>query len=364
MIGADLRGADLRESDFEDADLADANLSDADCNRAFFADTDLSNSKLNDAYFEEANLSGADLREADIRNANLWRAELIGATFREADLSDGILVETDLTDADFTKADLTAADLREAFIQDNGSVDLRNATATGIGIDYALLDDLVIDAGTTFGGRSRWEAVADENAAEEIPLPWQPGFLRCLGRPFTGNEKSSPDPVDFITRPDLLEKAQLQYRATQRILRENDYGELPEFDVREKHARRKQILAEWEPGEIYEAPWRWIKRTSRWLTLAGSRWTTLYGESPWRVIYTSLAVIAAGVVIYPYTGLDISSWFDRLYFSVATFTPLMQAKGFPAPETWASKAVAMTQALLGVALTALLVAVLDRRITR
>lgn len=58
------------------------------------------------------------------------------------------------------------------------------------------------------------------------------------------------------------------------------------------------------------------------------------------------------------------SLFDRLYSSVAMFTPLRQTEGLPALTKLATKAIAMGQALLGVALTALLISVLYRRITR
>ena len=353
FIGTDMQNVDFRDTklanvDFTSAVITEAKFNNVDIYKATFDDADLSRTAFDDSYLYLTSLSEASLNDVDLSNANLRSvdftdADLSGATLTEAVVRKAVFTGAALVDANLTEADLKGGTFTDA--------DLRGADLTGTGITYSELDKIEIDEGTTFGGRSRWESQADGEAEIAIPyLPWRIPPVRALGRP--------------STNPSDLVQAELQYRATQRILRENDLQQLPELAVREKHARRKRMLAEWEPRELFENPKDWVSFPARWFTLAGARWITLYGESPWRVVLTSLLVIGAGVAIYGYTGLGDLSLFDRLYFSVSTFTPLMQAEGLPAPETQATKAVAMAQALLGVALTALLIAVLDRRITR
>ena len=84
--------------------------------------------------------------------------------------------------------------------------------------------------------------------------------------------------IHHIQRTLQKTRAQTAVQQTnQRLRREHDLRKQPEFDVREKDARRKRMLAE--------------SRPLAWLTLTAARWTTLYGESPWRVIATSLIAI-------------------------------------------------------------------------
>lgn len=311
-----------------------------------FAGCVLIGAQLADTSLYKADLTNANLLKVDFTNALLARAELTGAFLRAADLTDATLVNADLTNADLTNADLTNANFQ-------------GANLSGVRIVYTNLDEIELDEGTTFGGRSRWEAEADENAAAAIPyLPWQFPSLRALGRPFTD--------------PDDLEQAELQYRATQRILRENDLRQLPEIAIREKHARRKRALAERDC-------WTWFK-------LAFYRWPLGYGERVRNVLGTSAVVIVGFAAIYPFVGgmeateddatpyafgnlLDLSVempeaveiiW-ANLYFSVVTFSTL--GYGDIQPATGAAQGLASVQSLLGALLMAYLVFVLGRRTT-
>lgn len=359
LDGAVLREAKLEETGLlADCILRGADLTEANLREAGLTDADLIRADLTDAFLLGADLTDTNLREADLTDASLWGANLTNASLWGANLTDADFGGASLSQADLTNANLTNADLRRIRVSNDG-VNLQGATAIGIGINYTRLDSLTIDEGTKFGGKSLWEGDSDNEASSAIPLRWQPVFLRCLSR-------SSTDPDD-------LKQAELQYRATQRILREHDFRQLPELAVREKHARRKRMLAERKP--------------LRWLSLAGARWTTLYGESPWRVIYTSVVVIFVFGILFsllggirpttaeteplafdvlPSLSIPMPWWVEtlgaNLYFSAVTFSTL--GYGDVEPASTAVQFLASIESITGAALMALLVAVLARRITR
>lgn len=333
LQGADLSGAFLRGADLNGAVLRGADLSGGD-----FLGSDFSGADLGDTDFREANLMSVDFTEAYLRDADLTDAELQGATFTDtvlwgADLTDADLGSADLTATALVGADLTNADLRMASFTD---VDLREADLTGAAIMCTELENFEFNDGTMFGGRSRLEADADAAARVTPYLPGSVDPLRCLGRPSTG---STP-----------LKHAELQYRGTQRILRENDFQQLPELTLREKHARRKRALAERDY-------WTWFK-------LATYRWPLGYGEQPWKVIGTAIAVIVGCALLFPLLGgtePPPDSIWDQLYFSVVTFTTL--GFGDFKPATEAARTLAGFEAFVGSLLMAFLVFVLGRRVT-
>lgn len=375
LTNADLRGADLSEARLKKAVLVNANLSvgtpDGIVNDAKsdylewgFIETknvnlshaNLDFADLTDADLESANLTEATARAANLSNTNLEATTLTRANFGKALLVEANLESSDLTEVSFHGAVLTRSNLRNTELS---SVNLRGCNLKGVAVDYARLDDIEIDEGTRFGDRSRWEADADAKSKQAIPyLPWRFGPFRTFGRPFTD--------------PDDLEQAELQYRATQRVLRENDLRELPELAVREKHARRKRALAERDY-------WTWIK-------LAFYRWPLGYGERVRNVIGTSAVTIVGFGAVYPFVGgmeassqpttpyafgnlLPLPSWLPEgaeilganLYFSAVTFTTL--GYGDIQPATPAAQFLASVESLIGALLMAFLVFVLGRRTT-
>ncbi len=353
--------------------LRGANLSSAN-----FSGSDLSGVRLLDANLSDVNLGFADLTNAYLTGSNLTDARLTSTSLASANFSKTNLTNADLKMAKFTndsflvKADLTNADLRYARLNE---VRLFEADLTGVAISYRGINDFRFDEGTTFGGRSQWEVEADSEAVQSIPyLSSSVRPLRSLGR--------------LYTNPSNLEQAELQYRATQRLLRENDFRQLLDLTIREKHARRKRALAE-------NDYWTWFK-------LAVYRWLLGYGEKPTHVVGTSLFVIVLSALLYPLWGFVISKKIasegvelpskfvsyshlpdtesllstlvssgslpdtlvyglgKSLYFSVITFTTLgygdIQPIGF-------GETIAIIESFLGALLMAFLVFVLGRRTT-
>lgn len=286
----------LDKATLRDLDLRDA-ISFKECN-------------LNDADFTHSNLVGSDFSGAELANANFSHANLPGA--------------------DLSRAHLNATIFRGA--------NLTNARISGAKIGSSTdFDDLGINEGTDFEGKSGWETDADDAAelhswlAQKVPL-----LFRALGR-----HHSNPRDLKF---------AKQQYRRIQRLMRNHDLPEKPSFQVRIKHARRKQALAE--------------GRFLAWFKLAFYRWVLGYGEKPRNVVGTSIAVIGICAGLFPVLGgtqPPLESLEDQIYFSITTFTTL--GYGDFKPATAAARNLASIEASLGVLLTAFLVFVLGRRVT-
>lgn len=361
LADVDLWNADLADADFRNADLADAYLVNADLTGVFLQEADLSNAYLQNvdligAFLEDADLAGADLQDADLADAYLWDTDLADATLRYADLTD-----TDLIGVTARRTNLENARLDES--------DLENANLGLAALHDAQIRDVPINEGTTFADdhsnigpyerRADW--ITEIYHRDDGPwwVRWLPAPLRMVR-----NRRH--------TEPEPLSKAVRTYREIQRLLRENSMpARAPAFYVREKHARRKQALAE--------------QNRLRWLRLSAARWVTLYGESPWRVAFTSLGIILLFGVLYPLLGgvtvetaaptheflqplagvslpQPIETLLMNLYFSAVTFTTL--GYGDIQPASPGSQALAAAESLVGAAMIALLVALLGRRLMR
>ncbi|EMA67593.1 hypothetical protein C461_07699 [Halorubrum aidingense JCM 13560] len=93
----------------------------------------------------------------------------------------------------------------------------------------------------------------------------------------------------------------------------------------------------------------------------------LYGESPARVVGTSVAVVAIFAAIYSIVGGIVIGGSEpdligNIYFSAVTFSTL--GYGGIEPTTTTTQLLASVQSLIGGILIALLVAVFGRRALR
>ena len=272
-------------------------------------------------WFSETSLVGADFTGADVK----------GVDFTGADLTLATLTDVSAINADFTGANLEGAIFTNA--------DLRRATLTDARLHETVLTDVHIGGGTTMGD----VAFYDREAAPPNLIDEQP-----------------------------LEAAAWVYRQFQGLYKTNA---LPELARRsyflEKDARRR--LA-WEQSNYRTA-----------LKQEVSRWVMRYGESPYRVLATSLFVIVGFAVLFPLTGgiqevqgsetitysidnpEDAPQWwigrvlFKSLYFSVVTFATL--GYGDIQPIGTSARFLAGAESLLGALLAALLVFVLTRIVT-
>lgn len=124
-------------------------------------------------------------------------------------------------------------------------------------------------------------------------------------------------------------------------------------------ARRREY---WREG-------RWLQ----WFTLTSSKVTTLYGESPWRVVAISQYVIFTFALLYPLFGIQIENrviqygglesmpeiLLRSLYVSSSTFTTLGYAEF---QLLGLARFLAVVESLIGALLIALLVFTLGRRV--
>ncbi len=383
LVGAGLWDADLTDANLVQADLTDALLPGADLTDAFLEGTVFTNAALGGADLTEAHLEDADLIETTLHNANLIDANLRKATLTDADLTGSTLTRTNFQDATLEGATLEEATLKETNLADAELHEARPA-------DSRLLN-LHLNPGTDFGERCGY----DRDAAELFPAAvesTEPGLIRSIAYHVTDHLPRSLASVAgwptatlrgyrrwrFLRRvddeaaeeiADQYDKAQTTYRTYEQLARENALpGKISPQFVRGKDARRKQALAE---GDTWT--WAW---------LATQRWITGYGESPWRVVATSLAVILAFGLAYPFVGgiedagvhyelanvadvaspTGVSALLRGLYFSIITFTTIGYAN--VAPIGVGSRLLVGLESFTGAALLALLVAVLARRLTR
>lgn len=356
-----LEGADLFNAVLEQIDLTGATLSNADLTRATLDAAILTDASLNGADLTDSSLNNATLTNATLAWANLTNASLKSATLLDARLGGTNLTSVDLWEGNLTNAVLWGADLTNASLARTNltNANFAGADLTGVSVSYHMLDQIQVDEATKFGGRCQWEVWADTNAADSIPyVPHRVNWCRVLGRPFT--------------HPEELEQAELQYRATQRVLRENDLRQLRELAIREKHARRKRALAE-------HSYWTWLK-------FVFYRWPLGYGEQVRNILMTSLLTILGFALIYPlFGGMETTEsettvfvfsnflafpfevpetaeilW-ANFYFSAVTFSTL--GYGDIQPASAAAQGLASVQSLLGALLMAYLVFVLGRRTT-
>lgn len=400
LTNAGLQGADLTLVKLDHVNLTEANLWGADLFKATLFDVDLTNAILRSTTLINAYIV------ADLTNANLIRATLTDATLMNAILTNANLTNATLTDADLRSADLPDANLRLATLTNTtlaytdfsranlegtslSDADLDQADLTDARLHNCRLQGVYISDETTFGDRCAYERDADPYdilpwevvgpSMEPVTLTadnhhlYQGGRLAAAWHRFrywTGRlSDQSPDSDDS----ENIEKAISIYRTYQRLLRENSLpGDIPNFYYREKEMRRVKALAE--------------RDIRGWLYRALQRWVMGYGERPWRVVGTSLGVIAGFGLVYPFVGgmeatdtdtvafslaesfsLPLRSgggriFFENLYFSAVTFTTLGYGDIQPGSDT--AKLLASFESFLGALLMALLVAVLTRRTMR
>lgn len=287
---------------------------------------------FNGAYLEGAALLGVDWFEgASLVGVDLTGADVKGVDFTDANMTLGTLVDVVAINTSFDGANLEGAIFTNA--------DLRRATMENARLHEAVLTDVHVGGGTMLGDVA-----------------------------FYDRENAPPDLVE----EHPLEAAAWVYRQLEQLYEENGLPLLARRSYyREKDARRR---LSWQRSNYFAA-----------LRQELSRWVMRYGDSPYRVLATSLLVIGGFAVLFPLTGgiqevqgertLTYSLerpgeasrfWIGRvllksLYFSVITFTTLGYGDIQPIGP-WA-RFLAGTEALLGALLAALLVFVLVRLVT-
>ncbi|WP_176451056.1 pentapeptide repeat-containing protein [Halorubrum sp. Ea1] len=394
LRGADLSGANLVGTDFTGADLfgvnfTNPNLAGADFTGANLYEVNLTNSHLMDTILINTDLRHADLSDANLQHADLTDAYLTGADLHDADFKDTLLRWASLTDVtairtNFADADLLGANLEGASLKDS---QFDGANLTGARLYDTKPQGMSINDQTVFSEQTVYEREADPcdtwrplngkmttpiSLKDKIALAVRSGqvlqsrFRSADASPPSGSiakvrqaikrfrRHRSLDTEDRREVGNRLKKATSVYRIRQRLQRENSRPrDVAQPYVREQHSRRKRAFAT-------RSYWEWFKH-------ATYRWVMLYGESPARVIGTSIAVVAVFAAIYSIVGGiviggETPGLIGNIYFSAVTFSTL--GYGGIEPVTTTTQLLASVQSLIGGILIALLVAVFGRRALR
>lgn len=448
LTNAELTNADLSDSFLESADLSNTYLKGADFSNAFLYGANLKNasfyrSNAFNADFPEADLTNTSLFNTNFSRTNLQAANLSNATFIGVDFTDGLFTAADITNTEFISSDLTGASLsgvdlsRAMFSQSKArwtdfsqatleSTDLTDSDLVGADFEGAILKDAILDGATLYGVRFydaklHGTSINHRTNFSRVTIYEQEANQRQM---FDGNttipsapagphtkfnlavrsgaalnrrtETTSQGRIDNIIRRvkesgswlrnhwtlsatkqydivESLDKAINVYRSRQRLHRENSQpADVEKPYIREKHSRRKRAFVNGD--------------RVNWLKYSSFRWIMLYGESPTRVVGTSLVVILLFAIAYPLLGgvhitsnpathtffdpfnsinfesTTIRTFLSNVYFSTVTFSTL--GYGGIQPATSATKFLASLQSLIGNILMALLVAVFARRALR
>jgi uncharacterized protein YjbI with pentapeptide repeats len=365
LDGAYLAGLTVGEtSRMSDLQLYDVSLAGAIVKRCTFEGTPFSNSDLRGALITDTTFRAAALREVHLEWGQLLGCEVVGADMESAALELATIWGCDLTDVDLERADLTECSLDVTRADDLSLVeadcyganlegvdlsesDLRGGQFTGARLHGTELDDARLNGQTSFEDVHAYDITDHQPAA----IATFRGTIRTrLLTAFAYLNPATETPSEAPARAARV------HRKLQRVLRgANRPGDVPHHYIREKHARRRVALAATKP--------------LTWVGAALSRWTMLYGESPWRVLGTSLLVVGLWGVLFDRYGtftvdpavapLGPVEWF---YYSFVTFTTL--GNGAFDPTSRLSYLLELSEAGIGAVLIALFVAVVVRRVTR
>ncbi len=338
--GKNFSGAELSGEDLEEAYLSGANLSEAN--------------------LENSNLRYADLSEADLSSASLEWASLVGADLSGANLSKANLTNADLRSADLTGADLSGANLSFADLEGTslvrtsfGGVELYGAKLTGASLLGADFRGAKLYGAELEGAKNIEHATFDEAAVEEA----EGDELRKRG--------------ELEKAYDSYSKALEVYLDLKRIFRNRGlYDKASVYSIGEWRVRGKlQLLAprigRSSSGFLKLSRMKKmsiIEGTLRYLANRLYGITSLYGESPLRVLLTTVVIILAYAFVFQITGTVGSSSFRTcLYFSIVTFTTVGYGDVTPIP---AHRLLAASEAFVGAFMLSFFVVVMSRKLIR
>ncbi len=302
----------LEEGDLEGIDLSNKTLRCCNFGGANLSDTELSSGNFNGSLFTNADLSGQDLYSCKFHDCRFDKADLSGSRLFLAEFDGSSFRNTNLTQAQAARTSFVSANLEGAIFRDSvlGDTEFTNSNLYNI-----VLENARINEDTVFDEHSSYEESDEYRKAARV--------YREL--------------MDSSRRNSLATQARYYY-------------------VKEKHARRKCY-------ELFENP---LKR----IMAETSRGIMLYGDSPWRVISLSVAVILSWSIIFkhhgeilyngePLTSESLSLTFGHLYFSLASFVTLTPPGYIPGDQF--TRIFAGIESLIGGIFLALLVFVLSRR---
>lgn len=314
-----------RNADFSKSRIdGKGDLSETDFENVKFVNADLSNSNLQGLSFENANFEGAILEGSKLGGINFQNSKLNAAKFR------GSSIDSETKFFNYSS-------IFKSFVRKIISYNTH---------ENSNLSDNLTD---------KYNTDAKINVYSSIEQ---------LGRE---NGRNKVESKAFINRKDVyLRNAKKQIHS--KFKRKFYFNTFIKNNVisYSKYDYSDDLTEEYDKHKMF-----WIYSLIKYIKLKLSRSVILYGESPHRVILTSLLLIIITSFIYPFVGLklnpnsvltytDSKSFLHSLYFSILTFTnlgPNYQVIGF-------GKIVQTINSVFGAVLIALFVFVLGRRAAR
>ena len=346
----DSEGLDLSEYDLSDLVLTGLDLHGVvfgtdwrtpDLGTACLKGARLEKCNLRGAKFIHVDLSGVSFFSSDLQDAVLGVANCTDTSFRRANLRGVNFHGSRLNNTDFVEADLRDSDFHSAYIGD------MNLTKAKVG-DRLLFEDYV-----------EYQAFLERHKVEQETITF------CLATRF------------------LL--AEQTYLALKKVfLNQGEYEQASWAYIKERQMER---MTHWPPSRAqscYSDEWDGVARSGlkRQLHLLAfsvrhlyryildwiAEVTCGYGEHPLRTVWWALATISVFPVFYwlsagveTVNGVPMG-WIDYLNYSLGAFSTI----GFSNFVTINSLAQTLTsiEALLGIAILALLMFTLGNRISR
>ena len=380
LPGTTLRQATLLDATFEDATLLRASLEKATLrgavmDRADLQIADLRGADLRGATMREANLRGADLRGADLKYAVLEETVLSNANLQKADLARSQLGGTLAQSANLKGTNLREADLHDVnFAQANlERANLRGAMLNGANFDNALLNDTdLFNAKIEEVRNLRYATMKSTQITEHLA-----DTDRAAGNHVSALKRYDEAIATYIALKNHFNKEGLYDKSGEFYIME--WKTKAKLQSTATHLESEQLRA--NRFVPYYLPHAYTHVESRFFPLIlkgeavmklafnrGLYYFSKYGESPFRVLATSLLIMGVYALIFWTTGaitrgepVYAPTFMESLYFSVVTFTTLGYGDYHPKS---AYQTLAVSEALIGAFILAFFVVVVSRRLVR
>ncbi len=329
---------------------------------------------------ETVRFNGADFRPLDDEFHELQELDLTNANFTDATLRDVNLEASELIQAKLFGADLRGVRLYGAVLTDS-RVDDRTRFLGPPGAPPFSLGGLVRfwhKPRCVYDPRYDGDPVGDGTRAQRNRAK---STYRSIAEVASSASRPALQSLCFVNRQDIHRRTHRDELV--RGLPENELeadgggaaasttdGAATSVPDRAAASIRNRVRSA-ARGTLY----RGVK-LFQWFRAELSRWTLLYGESPWRIIVTGLVIVATFALLYPLGGLVPTEgpavtyatiaenprlFFDSAYFSTLTFTTLGMGDYQP---VGIARVLMSIQTSLGAIVVAMLVFVFGRRAAR
>lgn len=322
------RGINLEKVNFEGANLRFANLSGADMTWCNLRHTDLRDTRLHSVNFYHSDFFQARLWRADLRRATLNNANLTHASLYRAEFEDTEFLDADLSDTLLHRADLSKIIIRRNSLPNHLTME-----------DFHKHSTLV-----------KWDE------PEITPNEWNREVEEHVER---ARDAYRGLKISFSNNGMYQDASWAYFRERVMERRMHGINQVPIYFGDQIEGKNYYFL---------RSMWLQFKHFFIWLAFWFEELTCGYGEKPWRTLWFAAASILAFSPLYWLSG-GISdklgqtlTWSDYLIYSMGAFATVNLPR-FDVGNTVAELLTSL-EALLGIAILALLMFALGNRISR